>query len=55
MFARSPMLGHPAGPWMAHYLRAYVLGDPAAAALVFGNGTDALLHAKGVVDSRFCP
>ena len=37
MFADSPVTSHPAGKWMALFLRATLLDDGAAEALVFGD------------------
>ena len=51
MFVRSPIYGHPEGPWIAHYLRAYLLGDEVSSALLFGNRTDSLRNGvQGLVE-----
>ena len=51
MFDRSPLEGHPEGPWMARYLRYYLLQDQRSAQYLFGDGTDSLVHASGLIDT----
>jgi len=52
MYARSPIIGHPEGPWIAHYLRYYLLGDRESAGLLFGNQTKSLQNTPGLVETN---
>ena len=48
MFADSPVTSHPAGKWMALFLRATLLDDGAAEALVFGDADPKALVNEAV-------
>jgi len=48
----NPFPLHSLGIWVAHYLRSYILQDPASRSLIFGDGPDSLLKVTGMADHR---
>ena len=50
MNVRSPLVGHPEGVWVAHFLRLFILEDSKSNDLIYGNGTNSLTNTVGLFD-----